>query len=313
MNWRNWLKKELPLGVTWEADGIRVVELEKDSSGYQVKTHYFPLAGDIFKDGEVSKPNLLIEFLQDIRVAHKWGKKKVVTVIPGKEVILRHLQLPSMPSPELAQAVIWEAKQQLDIDADKYSIDYTILGEQTENSQEDLKILLGATPKRVAMDFHDLFAHAGFKLAAIDVVPLALKRALIDTVFAIEPKTAVLLDLGSTYSQLAVVLHGQLSFTRSFSFSLSESGQEEIIGKSKTLFTEIKRTLNYFQAQQREVKVKEIIVSGPGCDWPGLQFMHRDLGLEIEAGVPGHGLSLDQYPDPSFAVPFGLALKGVCH
>lgn len=319
MMWRFRSKRELPLGIAWEEDLLRVVDMQRQGQEYQVKAFSFPLPEKTVLDDPVRNHGTLVELLQTIRIENRWGKRSVVTALPSTQVIVRHLQVPAMAKGEVEKAVYWEAKQLLCTDLTDYSFDYMVLG--PELSQKDrpcLTIMLAAIHKEKAVDIYELFAKAGFHLMAIDVIPLALKRALLGGNTSVQGnEPTVLLDLGSNSTQLAIVSQGQLTFSRSlpscFPSGTQKAGDQSNQGlwsKTKELLTEMRRSLDYFQAQTRQ-KAEQLIISGSASKWPGFTPLFQELNLKVAHGIPGRGLELDQYPDPSFAVALGLALKGV--
>lgn len=319
MRWRFRSRGELPLGIAWEEDLLRVVDMQRQGQEYQVKTFSFPLPDKTMPDDPVSNQGALVELLQTIRKENRWGQRSVVTALPSTQVLVRHLQVPAMAATEVEKAVYWEAKQLLRTDLTDYSFDYMILSRDlSQKDRPSLAIMLAAIPKEKAIGIYQLFSKAGFQLKAIDVVPLALKRALLSgNISGQENESTVLLDLGSNCTQLAIVSQGQLTFSRSLPFCIpsgarkdGEDANQSLWSKTKELLTEMRRSLDYFQAQTRQ-KAEELIISGSGSKWPGFKPLLQELNLKVAYGIPGRGLELDQYPDPSFAVALGLALKGV--
>lgn len=319
MMWPFRFKEELPLGIAWEEDLLRIVDMQRHGQEYLVKASSFPLPEKMMPGNPVSEQSALLELLQTIRKENRWGKRSVVTALPSTQVIVRHIQIPAMAETEVEKAVCWEAKQLLPNDLTDYSFDYMILGrDQSQKDRPYLTIMLAAIPKEKAISIHQLFSKAGFNLKAIDVVPLALKRALLSGNAPAEGnESTVLLDLSSNSTQLAIVFQGQLTFSRSLPFCLASGPQNEVVepnqglwSKAKELLVEMRRSLDYFQAQTRQ-KVEELIITGSGSKWQGFTPLFQELNLKVAYGIPGRGLELDQYPDPSFAVALGLALKGV--
>lgn len=307
--------KRLLLGLSWEDDGVRVVEVGYKRRKYNVKASFFPFPEAVLETGCQINHHAMVEFMKGIVQDNRWHKRTVVTALPAHQVQIRHLKFPSMPKEDLQKAVIWEISQILGEKLSEYAFDYMITGEQSQD--KEISVLIAAVSRSKVMEYYHLFSKAGFRLQAIDVIPVALKRALIeDSQFSQVHNAVVLLYLGNCCSQLAVIDRGQLTFTRSLPYPLPKFNQNELQQnlnsrpKPSKLVQEIKKTLDFFQAENRR-EVGEIIVSGVACSPMELQSLNHDIGIRMLPGTPGNGLKLDRHPDPSYAVAMGLALKGV--
>lgn len=317
--WKRFLTRErLPLGLAWEEDGIRIIEIDHGRPGYRVKAFNFPFPDPVVETGCQAGHRLLAEFMRRIVAENRWHKKPVVTALPSHQVIIRNLKFPQMPRADLHKAVVWEISQILDGDLSAFTYDYLVAEEPAPgDEQKDISVMIAAMEREKVMAFYRLFVEAGFQLQAIDVVPLALKRALLGKGETIDGrKPVVLLDLGNCCSQLAVIDEGMLTLTRSLPYSFSGPGEHDRVPGGTAapphskLLLEIKKTLDFFQAERRR-QVTGIIASGRALSPLSLQMLHMDLGIQVIPGLPGRGLRLDRYPDPSYAVAMGLALKGV--
>jgi len=81
------------------------------------------------------------------------------------------------------------------------------------------------------------------------------------------------------------------------------------------LVREIRRSLSYYQSQNREAPVDRIILCGGGAKLKGIAaFLTEELGVPADMGLPGvrvqTGKPGEGY-DPSLAVAIGLALREV--
>lgn len=311
-------QKRLLLGLSWENDGVRIVEVGYTRQKYNVKASFFPFPEAVLEAGCQVNHHAMVEFMKGIVLDNRWHKRTVITALPAHRVLIRHLKFPSMPKEELPKAVSWEINQILGGELSEYTFDYMITGGQSINNEaKQISVLIAAVSRSKVVEYYNLFFEAGFRLQAIDVIPVALKRALVqDSQFSREPNAVVLLDLGNCCSQLAVIDRGQLTFTRSLPYPLPKFDHHEVQqnldlkSKPSKLVLEIKKTLDFFQAENRK-EITEIIVSGVACSPLELKSLNRDIGIRMLPGIPGNGLKLDWHPDPSYAVAMGLALKGV--
>ncbi|MFA5550790.1 MAG: pilus assembly protein PilM, partial [Trueperaceae bacterium] len=87
------------------------------------------------------------------------------------------------------------------------------------------------------------------------------------------------------------------------------------------LTTEIRRSLEFFRVQSGDALISRMIVTGGGAKLRGLpEAIGDSLGFKVELGDPWLSVQVDenrfdtQYLSrigPEFAVPLGLALRGV--
>ena len=87
------------------------------------------------------------------------------------------------------------------------------------------------------------------------------------------------------------------------------------------LTTEIRRSLEFFRVQTGDANISRMLVSGGGAKLRGLPEAIGDaLGFRVELGDPWLTISVDgnrfdqeylHQVGPEFAVPLGLALRGV--
>jgi len=81
------------------------------------------------------------------------------------------------------------------------------------------------------------------------------------------------------------------------------------------LVREVKRSMSWYQSQNRENPVERVILCGGGAKLKGITaFLTGELGIPVDVGLPGVRVraaeSGDGY-DPSLALAIGLALRGV--
>jgi len=316
--WKRFFAPEpLPLGLAWEEDGLRIVEIGSRRQGYRVKALYFPFPEALVETGCEITHRMMVEFLKKIVAENRWHKRTVVTALPPDQVMIRNLKFPPMSREDLHQAVAWEVRQLLNGELSAYTYDYMVTDEQPPSGESgEVHVMIAAMEREKVMAYYHLFCQAGFQLQAIDVIPLALKRALLGDIQGSGGEMpVVLLNLGNRFSQLAVIDQGQLTLARSLPCVL-EFGQDRDLAVRKQsclpskLVQEIRKTMDFFQAEHRR-PVTGIIASGAALSPLILQKLKLDLGIQVVPGLPGNGLPLDRYPEPSYAVAMGLALKGV--
>ncbi|WP_333870604.1 type IV pilus assembly protein PilM [Desulforamulus putei] len=80
------------------------------------------------------------------------------------------------------------------------------------------------------------------------------------------------------------------------------------------LVTEIRRSLDFYRLQERDVSIEQMIITGGGSKLDGLaQILELELGLPVLVGYPSlkPGVGKVQELHPKFTMAFGLALREV--
>lgn len=314
-------KNKLPLGMAWDCNHLRVADLQKQGEGYDLNSIEYSFPEKIIEDGHLMDMERAEHALKNMKKEFKWGKRRVVLSTPLEDTIVLYFKLPEKPLEELEKAIIQEAKVALGNSPENYIFDYMILGREiTQGKGAKLNILVAATYRSLIEDFLQLYQELGLNLVAVDVVPLALKRALTQGAACDGDGNFVILDLGLNYNQLAAIHQGQLSFSRFFSSDMLTTKEEKTLRcngamdhkpiMEQSFITEIKQTLDYFRRQNRK-EANYVIVSGYNFQEERLGLLQKHLKAKIVTGIPGVNLNLSPNPHPKFATALGLALKGV--
>ncbi|HHX51083.1 MAG TPA: pilus assembly protein PilM, partial [Clostridia bacterium] len=299
-------KRKLPLGVCLDGDQIYFAEMEKRGNRYRVKSASVPIPSGAVVDGWPKNASSLEEVLRELGQRYGWQRKSVVASLGAKQAIIRHLTLPLMPGQDLRKAVAWEAEKYLPLNKQDYSLDYQPLGRETGEGK-NIEVLLAALPKELAWEYWSIFQKAGFKLEAIDVVPLAQKRSLGNCRQDYDKnKPVLLLNLGNEFCTMTIIHQGRISFTRTLSFGAKSPGSSSL----PNLINEVARSLDYYRLEHRSLPPDQAIVSGPLSGWPIsiLECLEQQLNLITEIALPDQSLPVNQEPGPEFIVAMGLAL-----
>ncbi|MFA6322492.1 MAG: pilus assembly protein PilM, partial [Candidatus Buchananbacteria bacterium] len=226
------------LGIDFDTNGVKVVELLNEQGRPRLVTYGY-------LDIEVEKSNATKEKISYLDTA-KWIKAvckeakttttKVVTALPAFSVFSSILNLPEMPSKDLAAAVKWEAKKIIPMPIQEMILDWKILpavaGEnQTINSNADtafgystngneeelrkkgflkispetkkkyLKVLLTAAAKDLVKRYIEIFKAANLNLLSLDTEQFALIRSLVGN----DRAPLMIVDIGSVVTNVTIV------------------------------------------------------------------------------------------------------------
>jgi len=280
---------------------------------------------------------------------------RVVTALGGEAVIVRELKLPEMPDAELEQAVAYEAERYLPYGVRDVSRDFQVLGKAPEEGQ--LEILLVAARKEVVNRQLAALQTTGLSAGILDVAPFSMLRA-VGHRNGQAPGTVVYVDLGAESSDIIIMEGERLRLARNISTGgnavtkaiaealslespaaqtlkedraqlLLEGQQPEdptivhlhdaILPVINSIFTEVRRSLDYYQTRSRGQAVTKVVLTGGTAKLRNLApFLSEELGLPVEVGNPFATFRTEAaFPQeylndiaPMMAVAVGLALRG---
>ena len=273
---------------------------------------------------------------------------EVVAALPESQVFTRVITVPKMSGKELKTAMQWESEQYLPIPLADVSLDYKVIG--NVGAADKIDILLVAAPLTLTKKYLKIISSAGLEVVGLETEALAAARSLVG-LDSLSP-TALIVSIGAGTTDISIVSGGCIHFTRSIStggeafaravsqelgfeigrareymssYGLEESQLEGKVMKAiKPIFdvvvSEVKRSLAYYTAHQKDDLIKHVIVSGGVASLPGvLVYLAAALNLEVQIADPWEGLVIpekfgrEELEDigPRFAVAVGLALKDV--
>lgn len=236
-----------------------------------------------------------------------WHGRQAVTAITGERVIVRYLRLPPMTREELKSGMAYEIENYLPPGARDMAVDWVILDTDPGTAKEQMQVLLAAAPREQLAGLYQLFHAAGLDLVAIDLVPLALCRALPGETAG----SSVIIDIGYRWSDLVLAREGRPLFSRAVAVGVGEPGQPGITLNSlmAEIVQEVRRSLDFYRSQSgKEFTPERLIITGGGAKIEGLaEYCREELDLTVAVGHPCSGRAGTL--DPALAVAVGLALR----
>lgn len=336
----------MSVGLDIGSQSIKIAEIKKDGRVLRLNASgiigYNGISPDQSADGKE-----LAALSQAIKKLHQEARvmsKDVYISLPESLIFTRTIKFPMLTDQEIASAVKWESEQYIPIPISEAVIQYQII-ERRENARPpEVKILLVAVKKELVEKYVKLVQMAGLNVVGVETELLALVRAL-----APPDKSAVILDFGSTSTDIAISNKGQLGFSRSILTAgdaltrVLEKGlgiqaqqaeqykktyglsQTQLEGKVKQMLDpavklvadEIKKAIQFYQSEEKSNPPASVIVTGGSSGMPELiSSLTEMLGMEIVMGNPFAKLSLDaatakklQGFAPLYSIAVGLALK----
>jgi len=235
------------------------------------------------------------------------------TSVSGHSVIIKKIQVPSVPPDELAESIQWEAEQYIPFDINDVRLDYVVLGEG-DVQRDGMEVLLVAVKRDKVNDYVSVISQAGRSPVIVDVDAFAVQNAY-EASYSLDPhKVVALVNMGAGVTTINILARGTTVFWRDISFGgnqFTEALQREfslsfdqaerlkrgeaISGASPAeartildavsaeMAAEIHKTFDFFAATSADDRVTDMVLSGGCALTPNLQrVLEERFGVNTE-------------------------------
>lgn len=279
--------------------------------------------------------------------ATKIDNKEVVAALPESKIFTRVIDdLPYLSDKELPSAIKYASEEFIPMSTADVNINWQILSRSKDQKGRTV-VFVVASPKNVVNKYIKVFTMAGLKLRSLETEIIASTRSLVgNNPFS---PTSMIIQLGATTTDFAVVSQGLILLTRSistggfaltralaqqFNFEmlqaeeykkvyglLSDQLEGKVLESIKPVINiirdEANRVVQAYQLKNPQNPIKRVVLSGGGAKLPGLViYMANSLGLEVQAADPWYFVAKDNaikekliQEGPLYTVAVGLALK----
>jgi type IV pilus assembly protein PilM len=314
-------------GLDIGSNSLKAVELAKREGKYNLLTFgYHPVtSGAIFSESEIDQKQISKSIRDLVQESHI-SSRNVVTAFPESLIFTRVIEVPMVAEKEFANAIEWQAEQYIPMPLSEVRLSWMILNKEAladsrknvEGKKPNIKVLLVAAPNSLINRYLNIIRNAGLVPVAFETEIVAITRSLTVLQDGTSPST-LLLSVGSSTTDLAVVDNGIIRFTRSIGtggtalaraisqdlgFDMNQAEEykkayglleDQLEGKImqviKPVFdvivSEVERAIMYYQTQNPSASVKRMVLTGGSAQLPGLViFLANSLGLEVQIGNP---------------------------
>lgn len=330
-------------GLDIGTNAIRLVQLSGGPERYTLEA--FGVAeippGLSQSDSKLDQQKIA-KIIDDLLKSSQVDTRAVVSAIPGTSVFNAVVKIPPMSQAELEKAITYQAEQNIPLKLNEVKYDWQVI-KQDETTKE-LTVMIIAAAKSKVQSLMSLFESAGLDVQALETATVAMARSLTSPS---EP-IVMILDIGSTTTEIAIVENGVLSQTRSFplagfamtravsknlgleltqaeqfktKFGLAQDKLEGQVMKAieptlRSILEEAVRSMKFYQEQSGKT-VSRIILSGGSSRLPLIdQYIKAVMGTEVVFGNPWSKLSFKpEFSDKlneigaEFATAVGLAMR----
>ena len=338
------MEKEQVLGLDIGASSVKIVQLQKDESGYKVVA-----AGCVDIDrideqkGDINVVRAILSCLKESSATAPLA----VCSINGPEVAVRTFKFPSLPAEEVFGAVMLEAAQVCPFNINESVVDYQLIA----NGQDTIKGILVASTERLIGKKKWFAQEASLRTALMDVDGLALLNCLKEFGGIQSGRTAAVLNVGFSCTTLAIIGENNLPIIRDIAYAggdiigkiadqtnkepeyvkafLSDANdtkhdypefEESLSRASLRLIDEVSETLRYYKASEKFVINDIYLCGGFAMVDKFAQLLAAQISANIILWNPFEEIkdkNSRQFKDllekkgPAMAVAAGLALRAI--
>jgi len=224
-------KQESVMGIDISASAIKLVELSRSRSGYELKAYAnIALPRDAIVENTVIDSIAVSQALLDALEESNTSSKHVALAVSGNAVIIKVIQVPTTTEFELETQIEFEADQHVPFDIEDVYLDFQILGE-AEEDPEHMDVVLVACKREVIDDYQLVLSEAGLQATCVDCSVFALENAVEETGIYKQDSTEVdaaealdneegtesayaLVNIGANIININIMRDGQMAFVR---------------------------------------------------------------------------------------------------
>ncbi len=302
-----------------------------------------PTPAGAIEGGVIRNPEQVTGAIQTVWQTLGVKDPHVIATVPGQHVFVRQISLPAMKKKELDSAVRFQAEGQIPIPPTDLILDYAVVGENKEGKQTE--VLVVATRKSIVQQLIYLFNQAKLQPKVFDLEALALARIL----FKKNRKSAagsldLIASVGAAHTHICMFEGDVPRFTRTISFGgqrftralvmersidPEEAEERKLAGELPDeanslmgdLASELKRSIDFYQSQNKEHSVQQVVLAGGGAQLSKLiDYLESRLELPVALGSLDDKLKIPKrLAAPAnmeafktvFAPVLGLAVRGL--
>ncbi|MDD5328027.1 MAG: type IV pilus assembly protein PilM [Phycisphaerae bacterium] len=341
------LEETQVLGLDIGSSAVRIIQLRKDDDGYVVTAAgVADVANGVGDDQKQRTANTVKAISECLQLAGAQSRLAVCGVC-GPEVAVRYFKFPSMPSEELHGAVLLEAAQVCPFNIDDSAVDYQVI----PNGKESVCGVLVAATNKLIERKRQLAREVNLDCVLMDVDGLALLNCFSEYDKAKSGQTTAILNIGSSYTTLAIKGANASPFIRDIAYAGmeiveeiardkdvsaetvkrallgcedSEKPQMELgdsLAKAcRRLVIDITETLRYYTAQEKSAVVEKIFVCGFASAKGFVELLDSRLPVQTVLWNPFDKIPCDGDQNcrdilakngPAMAVAAGLAMRSI--
>jgi type IV pilus assembly protein PilM len=311
------------IGLDIGSSAVRAVQLRQGRRGSRLEhVGQVQLPVGAVRDGEIIEPEIVVAALKQLWRTFKLRSRKVAIGLANQQVVVRRLDLPFMTEDELRMSLPLQVDGLIPIPVDQAVLDFCLLGEREDEEGAHLvRILLVAAQREMVDALLDVVHKAHLHPVAIELDAFAALRSLTSPDVFADQGAEILVDVGSTVTDLIVHVNGAPHFVRTVLFGgetitnalmleldvdhdtaehlkeraargtallpAEREAVELIRGRAQLLVDEVRSSIDYCAAQRDIPQIDRVLLTGGTSKLPQLpDELSQGLNLDVTCGSP---------------------------
>ena len=248
----------------------------------------------------------------------KFSTKQVISGVGSQRVVVREMEIPSLPMTQLRQSLPFQVGEMLPMSTDEALLDFYPTAElNSDTGGRTLRGIIVAAPKATVASHVLAIESAGLRPTMVDLNAFALYRAQATGDWG--GQTVAFVDIGARTTNVLVVADGAPRFVRTLpsggqdatdavssalqvsvqdaeqlkreigiGFTVAEEyklGAEALTTTSRTLVEAIRNTFVYYAGNNPGGAIQHVVLTGGGAHLPGLgQYLASASRLPVSFG-----------------------------
>jgi Tfp pilus assembly PilM family ATPase/Tfp pilus assembly protein PilN len=209
----------------------------------------------------------------------KLSRQSVITYIPRHLVTIRILDLPATDPKEIADMVGLQAAKQTPYSKEEIIYSHKIIDADPAGYT---KVMLAIAARNIINERMNTLQNAGLSVTKVAVssegVYSWFKNAYMRDIKLYDHQGVAVVDIDSNYSDFIVIRRGKMAFTRNIFIGANHLMDEPLAWRDKFV-EELKRSLERYQSEEKNIKITKIFLCGAGRNIEG---MDADLSAKLE-------------------------------
>lgn len=173
------------------------------------------LPAGVVVEGEIHKPDLLIEALKRLSVGPRFSEQFVIASLPEEKGFVRVIEVPRAKMDNLSAALQWELEGNIPLPPEETYFDYEVV--EASSTIDHASVVTVAFPRPIVDAYVSVLANAGMKPVALEIESQSITRALLDRTHLENP--VIICDIGTSRTSFVLTQHGSIAFTSTIPLS----------------------------------------------------------------------------------------------
>jgi type IV pilus assembly protein PilM len=315
------------LGLDIGASTVKACLLQDTKKGYRLQVFdMVDIPSETIVDGAIMNSAAIVDAIRELMTRNRIRQKECAMAVSGYSVVVKRVTLPLMTPEELRESIRFEAEQHIPFDIEDMYLDFWELAHRP--AQGSMDVLLVAAKKDVVNDYTAVAREAGLQPTVMDVEACCLQNMFELSYNPGSGETVVLIDIGSSVTNINVYSEGVITFTRgvamagnlfteeiqkqlnitseeaeSYKRGGSDSGSDALVPEevdrvmaqvAEAIANEVQRTLDFYSATSAQSLFSKIYLSGGSARIPVLgRTIAKTCGVMVELLNPFRAIAWD--------------------